>query len=414
MSVILLTSLATVYLFFNQTSQLGTINYTNHLEFPHRPIMHMAIINGVHYHGEIWYSYMYAAAVRCHWNVSLFTGNSDENSLWGITHSWTRHLRSLPQKHVNQFIESTSTVCSHQIIVICTLEGSRLEDIIDILLNKCDKRIPSLLIVTLHQGKRDIPRFEHIFSGFPSLLLQKRVEVRYLTLADHVKEFAIRNIKIQLGIDIWRVVFPIDLPVHAENDQHQKYIDFIVQGNLEDHRRNYSGFAAEIKRQHDILRQHNVVFTIVGNGDIEGNHKYLKLPGVHLHVTPRYMPANVFFKLIYQAVGIIPLFSQDKYYTDVQSSSVVCSLLTQTPLLASQRLVDSHKYIPKEAVWLKLDNETDVAATLRISNSFPSVTALMKVLFKKRQRIKQLLENLYVDNDHTLNDYINTLQRRTI
>ncbi len=83
-------------------------------------------------------------------------------------------------------------------------------------------------------------------------------------------------------------------------------------------------------------------------------------------------------------------------------------------MIASQRLLDSHKYIPGEAVWLKRDNETDVAAIIRMIKSFPSTAAFRKALFTKRQRLKHLLEQSYVNNERTLNDYASTLKQRIV
>ncbi len=419
LNFILLMNMIIIFIFFVRSSKSSTDNHSNLVPFVHRSIIRVAIINAVRYHGEIWYSSMYVAAIRCHWHVSLFTvflpaNFGNENGLSYMTRSWSRLLLSRPQQHVNELLQSISTICSQHIIIICTLQNSRLEDILDVLLNKCDKRTSYLVLVQIHQGSRDISECEHIINKFQDFFLQKRIEVRYLALAEHVKEFAKHNMTISLNIDIWRCGFPLDLPIHDEEDQFHQYFDFIIQGKIEDNKRNYSGFINEIKHYQNILDQHRIVFTILGNAKTLDEYKYLQVPSVRLFLPPNYMPASVFFSFIHQAVGIITIFSIDKYYIDRQSSSIVCSILTQTPLIASQRLLDTHKYIPEEAVWIKHDNETDVTAILRMIKSFPSIAAFRKALFTKRQQLKHLLEQSYVNNERTLNDYVTTLEQRIV
>src|SRR5690242_15361831 len=70
-------------------------NFSAFISFKHRPMVRMAIINSVFYHGEIWYSHMYAAVIRSHWHVSLFTVSlphsiHNENGLSYVTRSWSR------------------------------------------------------------------------------------------------------------------------------------------------------------------------------------------------------------------------------------------------------------------------------------------------------------------------------------
>ena len=389
-----------------------------YLTRPGQPEMQMIIVNAVRYHGEVWYSYLYAAAIRCHWRVSLFTVFSPPifghgNGLAYITKSWSDPLLSTPQQHVKQLLESSSIICSHSIIIICTLENSHLGRILDVLLNECDERTSYLVLLQLHWGREDIPKFEHVFKSIPSLQLQKRVELRYLALAEHVKNFAENNMTMHFGIDIWRPGFSLDLPVHAEEDQYDQHFDFVIQGRLDDKRRDYFRLAANIKRHQHMLHRQKIVFTIVGVAETLDKHAYLNIPGVRLFLSPRYMPANAFYSFIHQAVGIIPIFGTDNYYIDKQSSSIFCSLLNQTPLLASQRLLDSQRYISAEAVWLQYDNETEVDAVLRIVRSFSSVAAFKKTLYMKRQRLKKLLEKAYFNNERTLTTYANVIKQRT-
>ncbi|CAF1549718.1 unnamed protein product [Adineta ricciae] len=371
----------------------------------------VAIVNAVRYHGEVWYSYMYTARIRCEWQVSLFTNflplsYNNENGFSYLTRSWSRDLLSTPQQHVTYLINYHSMICSHSIIIICTIANSHLEDILYVLLNYCDKNRSFLILLQLHDVKVDIPILEQIFLNISSFRLQNRVNIRYLVLAEHMKYFARNYMTTHFKVDVWKPAFPLDLPEHMEDDQYQQYHDFIIQGKLDDTRRNYSYFAKNIKRYQHLLGQHKIVFTIIGVAETIDRHKYLKLPGVRLFLSSSYIPAYAFYSFIHQTIGIIPLYARDDYHINKQSSTIFCSILTQTPLLATQRLLDSHTFIPEEAVWLQYDNETEIDAAIRIVKSFSPPAAFRKVLFTKRQRLKDLLEGSYIYNEYLLKSYV--------
>ena len=388
-----------------------------HLIDPH-PSMNVMIINAVSYHAESWYSYLYVAAIRCHYHVSLYTAYAPyvygaENDFAYLTRSWSRPLVSHPRQHISQLLESRSTICLHHLIIIATIVRSELEKILEVLLHECDHKTAHLVLVQLHQVARDLREVEKIVEKMSDLHSQTRVEVRYLAFAEHVKAFAERNMTIPSAVDIWRSTFPLDLPAHTRDDHFYDYFDFIIQGDFLNMRRNYRAFAAEVKKHGATLLQKRILFTILGLARKLNNSDFLQLPGVRLFLPNGYMPANIFYNFIHQAMGLIPLFASENYYIDRQSSTVRCSILTQTPLLASRQLLDSHQYIPEDAVWLKYDNESDVGAVLRIIQSFASPAAFRETLFMKRQRLKQLLEESYLTNERLLNTYADRLRKRT-
>jgi hypothetical protein len=384
----------------------------------HRPVVRMAIINSVAYHSEVWHSYIYAAALRLHWHISLFTvalphNIQNENDFSYITRKWSQLPFYTQQQHVNHLLTSTSKICWHQIIVIATLEISYLQNILDVLVNNCDRRSAYLVLVQLHQAADNLRLLNHFFKQFPWLLSQKRIEVRLLALAPHVRKYAEQYMKKPLHVDVWMPVFPIDLPSGHDNEQHQQYFNFIIQGNLQSHRRNYSGFLTEVERQTKALNKHRIAFSIVGRSKYDKNDQALQSSHVRYFTGSHYIPADIYYSLIHRSAGIIPLFSRDTYYNGTQSSSIRTSFLTRTPLLSSQRLLETHKHIPKETVWFKYDNETDVDAILRTVTSYPSRAAFRKALSEKRQRIDRLVQTFYMNNEHILRSYAKSLKQRT-
>jgi hypothetical protein len=395
---------------------------TNYFRFTspakHRPVVRMAIINSVYYHNEVWHSYIYAAALRAHWHISLFTvvlprNIQHENDFSYITRKWSHLPFYTQQQHVNHLLNSTSKICSHQIIVIATLNISYLQNILDVLVNNCDRRSAYIVLVQLHEAADDLRLLNNFFNKFPWLLSQKRIEVRLLALAFHVKKYAEQYMKKPLHVDIWMPVFPIDLPSGHDNEQHQQYFNFIIQGYLDFHRRNYSGFLTEVKQQIKTLDKHRITFSIVGRSKDQKNCQALQSPHVRYFTGSYHMPADIYYSLIHRSVGIIPLFNRANYYNGTQSSSISTSFLTRTPLLSSQRLLETHKHIPKETVWFKHDNETDVNAILRIVASYPSGAAFRKALSEKRQRLDRLVQTFYMNNEHILHSYAKSLKQRT-
>ena len=381
-----------------------------------KPVIRMAIINSVYYHSEVWYSYIYAAAIRAQFHVSLFTdvvphSIHNENGFSYITRSWSRPYSYKIQQHVSQLLNSTANICSYQMFIMATIQVSELQRLLNTLLNHCDRNVKYLVLIQMHAGWYDIPFLEKCLDQFPKLFSQKRVEVRILALADHVKNYTERFMRELLPVDIWIPVFPVDLPTNGENDEHHRYFDFVIQGHLKSGRRNYSGFMDEIKRNAKVLDKHGIVFTIVGTAEIREDYRRYQSRQVRLFVAPQPLPANIYYNLVHQSVGIIPLFARDTYYNGTQSSTISTSFLTRTPLLASQRLLKSHPHIAKESVWLTKDKETDLRAIVRIVASYSSSDAFRRELLKKRQTLERMVTSFYEKNTRTLHGYAQSLTR---
>lgn len=288
-------------------------------------------------------------------------------------------------------------------------EISHLQRLLSVLLNNCDQNITYLLLLQVHVGPRSLPYFEKCLTGFPKLVRQKRIEVRLLALAQHVKQYAENYTKISVPVDIWMPVFPLELPFGHENDEHHRYFDFVVQGYLNSERRNYSGFIGEVRRHARLLDRHRITFTIVGHCKNHDDYRRFQLPQIRLFIAPQLIPANVYYSTVHQAAGIIPLFAHDFYFNGTQSASISTSFLTRTPLLASQLLLDTHPHVPREAAWFKYDNETDIGAILRLVKSYPSDTAFREALFRRRKHLQRRAESLYIGNVRTLHGYVRSL-----
>ena len=379
-----------------------------------KPMIRMAIINSVYYHSEVWYSYVYAAAIRAQFNVSLFTdvvphSIHNENGFSYITRSWSRPYSYKIQQYASQLLNSITNTCSYQIFILTTLKVPELQSLLHTLLYHCDKKVRYILLIQIHNAAANMRPLEKCLNQFPKLFSKKHVEIRLLVLAHHVKTNILLSLKTPLSVDIWIPVFPVDLPATGENDEHHRYFDFVIQGHLTSSRRNYSGFINEIKGNAKVLDKHGIVFTIVGRSKNPEDYRRFQLGQVRLFIAPQMMPANIYYSLIHQSAGIIPLFAQDTYFNGTQSSSISTSFITRTPLLASQRLLNTHPHIPKESVWLTNDNETDMKAIIRIVTSYPSSTAFRDALFNKRQTLERMVESFCEENTRILNGYARSL-----
>ncbi|CAF1461856.1 unnamed protein product [Rotaria magnacalcarata] len=411
----LATLVVVTFIVFRATSDLD-VRLQNGASSSDCPFIRMAIINSVFYHAEVWYSYMYAAT-KCQWHVSLFTrvlpfNKNRDSSFANITSSWSRVLLSVAERHVGELLTSTTEICSHEIIFIGTLNISYLKRLLHVLSQECDRLKTYLVLIQLHEANRDLQQLNNTFKNLRFALNSTRIEVRLLALGLHVKKYAEIHIKERLQVDLWIPVFPLDLPVSDNTHDARGDLEFTVQGSLDPTRRDYKTFVNDIKRWADVLRQHRVIFNVIGQARILSVYKYLHSPHIRLLSKTHYIPASDYYGLIHKSIGMIPIFVNEHYYENTQSSTIGCSILTRTPMFASRRLLDTNGYLTEEAVWLKEENESDVEAVIQILSKYPSHDEFQEALYDKRKQLALLAESSYEKNRQTLFDYANELNIR--
>ncbi|CAF2821705.1 unnamed protein product [Rotaria sp. Silwood2] len=383
----------------------------------------MAIINSVYYHDEVWYSYLYVAAVKCRWRVSLFTAIPNDkmrlyNNMVNATRSWSLSFVQHKEHHAAELLSSSANICLHQILMISTLFTDYLEHLLNRLVHDCGNNTAHVVLIQLNTAVEDLFKLDLLSNKYPSLFSMPNIKLRLLALAPHVHDYARWFTKRRFSIDVWYPVFPLDLPLTTES----KSLKFTIQGKFSGKRRNYDSLASQIQRKYKVLQQRNITFLVIGTGNDNLQHPLRQSSAVRWLIQKKPTPAASYYKLIHRTAGILPLFGSNDYYINKISSSISCSILTTTPLLSTARILNTYRYIPTKAVWLQRENESEVDALLRISSEHSSTMKFQHALREKRKILKKLASDMYTKNERVLrnlekwlnNAYDNKMTSRTV
>mmetsp|Transcript_17798 Transcript_17798/g.38324 ORF Transcript_17798/g.38324 Transcript_17798/m.38324 type:complete len:401 (+) Transcript_17798:100-1302(+) len=152
---------------------------------------------------------------------------------------------------------------------------------------------------------------------------------------------------------------------------------FTIQGALRKYKskaasgftRNYThlwGRMMELKRQHGPGGgAEGVLVSVLGKG----------LPS-ELAVPPELkddvehhsrLPYPEFWSRIHHSLALVPAFGMPVYYESRISSTILASLITGTPVIAEQRLLDTYTFLTPDHVFLRQPGEDEAAAMYRIA-----------------------------------------------
>jgi hypothetical protein len=82
------------------------------------------------------------------------------------------------------------------------------------------------------------------------------------------------------------------------------------------------------------------------------------MPYVSVNFSLDFIP---YYNLLHGSFALIPAFADEGYYTTKASSSVPASLIANTPIVASQALLESYGYMSHDAIW-KHTGESEMTA----------------------------------------------------
>ena len=196
----------------------------------------------------------------------------------------------------------------------------------------------------------------------------EKQKVTILTLSPHTADYFRKT-----GMSGWHTdaepivryfipVFPAPLPAANATEQ-EDGLAFALQGDFDPGRRDYgtifkefeqflspkSGNEVEagISHQLDVADAANVTLHILGHGD-----KPSVPETVARHVQfDEGLSYPQYYSLLSRTFALVPAFANSEYLDRKASSSVPAALIGGSPLVASQEILRSYSYLPRDAVW---------------------------------------------------------------
>lgn len=205
----------------------------------------------------------------------------------------------------------------------------------------------------------------HHTDRFPSV--EQRVRrwartgrLRFITLSTHTAHALRQELDRfpqetygKVNIHVFPPVFPVPLdPNPPPTDR----LSIAIQGNFEDSRRNYLKTLLEFERMIEELPERiasRLQFILAGSGKHVGVPNKV-MPYVSVNFTLDFIP---YYNLLHEAFALIPAFADEGYYNTKASSSIPASFIASSPILGSQRLMESYGYLTHESMWYSDDAE---------------------------------------------------------
>lgn len=249
------------------------------------------------------------------------------------------------------------------VLVTCRMDSKYAETTLDFYFN--NGPLDQILLCVMHHSDwefKDLePRVRQwakagrlrliTLSGHTGLNLRKEVEK-----FDHVYK--------EVSIDVLPPVYPV--PLDDTPPSNSGNISISVQGNLEDRRRDYRKMFHDFERLIDQLPQtivSRLQLFVVGSGKpVEISDRIM--PYVSFQLNLDYIP---YYRLLHSSFVLIPAFADEGYYITKASSSVPASFIANTPIVGSQRLLNTYTYLSSDSMWhLKWEEESEMDAIYEI------------------------------------------------
>ena len=200
--------------------------------------------------------------------------------------------------------------------------------------------------------------------------------VDFITLSQHtatfLQETGLRTWKIKPPIRAFAPVFPVSLPkLPKAADADKGELGFGLQGLYESSRRNYQTIFSHLQNfidsrtsERDGTINSNVILHLLG----QGNHPQVP-SGLTSHVSfDESLDYDEYYSILSRTFALLPAFANDEYLDRKASSTVPAGLIGGTPLVATKEILAAYSYLPKEAVYLQNENETEFDVIGRVLN----------------------------------------------
>jgi hypothetical protein len=219
-----------------------------------------------------------------------------------------------------------------------------------------------------------------------------------ITLSNHTAEFLKtkalptwehgENVRIR----VLPPIFPVDAPGPASKTE----LNLAMQGDFSSARRDYQGIfgglTSVIEKVNTLPTTDNVTLHLLGHG---------KKPKVPEEIRNRVVfDENLsypdFYAILSTAYAVLPAFATNHYYDRKASSTVPASIIAGVPLVASEELLKSYTYLPREATWEIKTGESELDAVRRIIGDEAEFEKKRWLIADTRERIlKENIENVH-------------------
>ncbi|CAF1509943.1 unnamed protein product [Adineta ricciae] len=315
--------------------------------------------------------------------------------------------------------------CMQNLIIFTTCQKDSPAPIL-LVLKRLDENCRSsgriyLILIQVNEAHVDLPFDISIireYLSFHNNTMPNHIQIHFLTLSKHVQKFTTNWIKnadngTKLLLDELKMIhrthlclpiFPIRL-----SRQNRMPKQFVVQGTVTHVRKNYSGLSQSLLKSADQLKKTNVTVLIISGLD------YYKFPlpvdaklinQSIVQIRAKYtldMPVGYqeYYSKIQSSIGMLPLLGNKHYYKSVASSTIPSSIINRTPLVVDEKLLETYQILNKQSVWVKLQNEDDAQAMIRISNS----KYLYQEFQERQAALVQIAEESYRHNIQLLKSF---------
>lgn len=141
---------------------------------------------------------------------------------------------------------------------------------------------------------------------------------------------------------------------------------FCVQGKLDPTRRSYDALFSDLIARKDSLLASDFSLVLQGKLAGRGGEDIMQIPteleeeGLVRRYTS--LPFQEFYEVLHSCIAIMPAFASDAYYMYKGSSSVAASLIADTPIIATPRLLAAYSFLDTSAVFMVPEGTRDVDA----------------------------------------------------
>lgn len=243
----------------------------------------------------------------------------------------------------------------------CEFDLERLSKPIETLLTNSTAHI----FCVIHHADRWIPE-----KGKHVAIAQQWAEkgrIDFLGLSKHTVDYFVENAlpewntTVSITTRVYPPVFPVQLP-----EPDVGTVALSMQGDYDPSRRNYKGIFEDLDKVIAKVKEYGenetVALHLIGHG---------KTPTVPDHVKDHVffdqsLSYPDFYSRLSTSFAVLPAFASATYLDRKASSSIPAALIAGAPILASEELLAAYTYLPREAAWLSLPDETEMMAIERL------------------------------------------------
>ncbi|KAK9818072.1 hypothetical protein WJX72_006666 [[Myrmecia] bisecta] len=322
----------------------------------------VAILNAVFYHTEVVVAVM-QAVLATGANLTVFADprGSLFKTMWEVVTPWCPTTPEL----LRPWQELEPELCDYDVIIWTTFPMGHHELGEKLVKQRCQRAQQWLFVIhdAMELSTEDLSWGPPEHKQRVHAILKAAPSSHALGIAPHV----VAAIKEQLTQHDIHIPVSLFNPVYDINigEVPQQRSGFIIQGSIDNKRRNYSGVWDAVVAKQELLNDPAFLLRLVG----------AFYPNKTFDVPPEIAPKlelgkNLEFKEYYRrlarSLAVLPAFATEGYYQNTASSTIGASLVTRTPIVADAKLLSAYSSLNETCVYLQAPGETYADTMLRI------------------------------------------------